>query len=59
MLSQENVSVLEALKEDLETSGLCGKGLRLALELAAVPKGVVEGFGCKPDDVCVGDKVSS
>jgi len=59
MLSQEDVSVLEALEEDLEAARLCRQRLALPREVVAVPKGIMERFGRKIDDVGVGDQVGA
>lgn len=45
MFPQEDVGILEALEEDLEAAWFRWEGLLLPIEFAAVPKGVVEGFG--------------
>jgi hypothetical protein len=59
MFTKEHVGILEALEEDLEAAGLRGERLLLAMELAAIPEWIVEGFGSKPYNVCVWNEVCS
>jgi hypothetical protein len=42
VLTKENVGVLEALEEDLETARLGREGLLLAMKLATVPEWIVK-----------------
>lgn len=57
MLTQENISIFEALEEDLEAAWLWRERPVLPVELAAVPEGVVKRLGGKPNDVCVWNEV--
>jgi hypothetical protein len=53
VLAEEDVGILEALKEDLEASGLGGEGLLLAVKAVSVPERIVERFRGEVDNVGV------
>jgi hypothetical protein len=59
MFTKEHVGILETLEEDLEAAGLRWQRLLLAMELAAVPEWIVEGFGSKPYNVGVWNEMCS
>lgn len=59
VLAEEDVGVLEALEKDLKAAGLRGQGLLPAVEVVALPEGVVKSLGREVDDIGERDNVGA